>query len=74
MVVMTVLFVFRVDAARRLAAALDRDRRKNALVLAIPRGAVEMGRILARRDFAQVEEEAVALLARAPAPREGKTP
>jgi hypothetical protein len=74
MAVMTVLFAFRVDATPRLAAALDRDRHKHALVLAIPRGAVEMGRILACRDFAQVEKEAFALLARAPAPRKGKTP
>jgi predicted phosphoribosyltransferase len=46
-VFMSVMFASRVDAARRLAAALGRYRGKNALVLAIPRGAVEMGRVLA---------------------------
>jgi predicted phosphoribosyltransferase len=45
-VVMTT-FESRLDAARRLAEALDRYRGKNPLVLAIPRGAVEMGRVLA---------------------------
>jgi predicted phosphoribosyltransferase len=40
-------FADRTDAARRLAAALGRYRAKNPLVLAIPRGAVEMGRVLA---------------------------
>jgi predicted phosphoribosyltransferase len=44
---MSVPFDSRVDAARRLARALHRYRGGNALVLAIPRGAVEMGRILA---------------------------
>jgi putative phosphoribosyl transferase len=44
---MNVMFVSRVDAARRLAAALSRYRGMNPLVLAIPRGAVEMGRVLA---------------------------
>jgi len=44
---MSVMFASRVDAARRLAAALGRYRGTNALVLAIPRGAVEMGRVLA---------------------------
>jgi predicted phosphoribosyltransferase len=44
---MSVMFASRTDAARRLAAALDRYRGKNPLVLAIPRGAVEMGRVLA---------------------------
>jgi len=47
MVSMSVMFASRTDAARRLAAALDRYRGKNPLVLAIPRGAVEMGRVLA---------------------------
>jgi predicted phosphoribosyltransferase len=37
----------RTDAAERLAAALRAYRGKNALVLAIPRGAVPMGRVLA---------------------------
>lgn len=44
---MSVMFASRTDAARRLASALDRYRGKNPLVLAIPRGAVEMGRVLA---------------------------
>jgi predicted phosphoribosyltransferase len=44
---MSVPFESRVDAARRLAGALRRYRGGNPLVLAIPRGAVEMGRILA---------------------------
>jgi len=41
------LFDSRVDAARRLAVALERFRGRRPLVLAIPRGAVEMGRVLA---------------------------
>ena len=41
------LFEDRADAARELAAALAEYRGKNPLVLAIPRGAVPMGRILA---------------------------
>jgi predicted phosphoribosyltransferase len=40
-------FEDRADAARELAAALAAYRGKNPLVLAIPRGAVTMGRILA---------------------------
>lgn len=41
------LFEDRADAARGLAASLAAYRGKNPLVLAIPRGAVAMGRILA---------------------------
>ena len=41
------LFEDRNDAARQLARALARYARSNPLVLAIPRGAVPMGRILA---------------------------
>jgi putative phosphoribosyl transferase len=41
------LFQDRADAARELAAALAAYRGKNPLVLAIPRGAVPMGRVLA---------------------------
>ena len=41
------LFEDRADAARELASALSAYRGKNPLVLAIPRGAVPMGRILA---------------------------
>jgi predicted phosphoribosyltransferase len=37
----------RIDAAQRLAAALAAYRGRNPLVLAIPRGAVPMGRIIA---------------------------
>jgi putative phosphoribosyl transferase len=41
------LFEDRADAARELASALSAYRGKNPLLLAIPRGAVPMGRILA---------------------------
>lgn len=41
------IFRDRIDAAQRLAKALARYRGKNPLVLAIPRGAVRMGRVLA---------------------------
>lgn len=41
------MFMSRVDAARQLAAALAEYRGRNPLVLAIPRGAVGMGRLLA---------------------------
>ena len=44
---MAIFFDSRVDAARRLAKALTRFRGRNPLVLAIPRGAVEMGRVVA---------------------------
>ena len=44
---MTIFFDSRVDASRRLAKALARYRGRNPLVLAIPRGAVGMGRVLA---------------------------
>jgi len=40
-------FESRIDAARQLATALAKYRGRNPLVLAIPRGAVEMGRVLA---------------------------
>ena len=43
----TVLFQSRIDAAQRLATALARYKGRNPLVLAIPRGAVVMGRVLA---------------------------
>lgn len=42
------LFEDRIDAARQLAVALARYRGKNPLVLAIPRGAVPMGRLIAQ--------------------------
>ena len=41
------VFEHRIDAARKLAQALAKYRGKNPLVLAIPRGAVPMGRIVA---------------------------
>ncbi|MBZ0249918.1 MAG: phosphoribosyltransferase [Burkholderiales bacterium] len=41
------VFEDRTDAARQLVAALARYRGKNPLVLAIPRGAVPMGRLIA---------------------------
>ncbi|HKC43038.1 MAG TPA: phosphoribosyltransferase family protein [Burkholderiales bacterium] len=41
------LFQSRIDAAERLAKALARHNGRNPLVLAIPRGAVVMGRVLA---------------------------
>jgi predicted phosphoribosyltransferase len=44
---MAIFFHSRLDAARRLAKALARYRGRNPLVLAIPRGAVEMGRVVA---------------------------
>jgi predicted phosphoribosyltransferase len=43
----TIIFSSRRDAARQLAGALARYQGRNPLVLAIPRGAVEMGRVLA---------------------------
>jgi predicted phosphoribosyltransferase len=45
---MASIFDSRVDAGRRLAKALAAYRGRDALVLAIPRGAVEMGAVLAR--------------------------
>lgn len=42
-------FDSRADAARRLAAALKGHAGRNPLVLAIPRGAVEIGAVLAER-------------------------
>jgi putative phosphoribosyl transferase len=44
---MTKIFESRSDAARQLAAALSQYRGQHPLVLAIPRGAVGMGRVLA---------------------------
>jgi predicted phosphoribosyltransferase len=44
---MAVFFESRIDAARRLAKALAHYRGRNPLILAIPRGAVPMGRVLA---------------------------
>jgi predicted phosphoribosyltransferase len=47
MLSMTIQFDSRIDAARRLAKALAAYRGRNPLVLAIPRGAVGMGKVLA---------------------------
>ena len=44
---MAIMFESRIDAAKQLAKALAHYRGRNPLVLAIPRGAVEMGRVLA---------------------------
>ena len=44
---MSIVFPSRTDAARQLARPLAKFRGRNPLVLAIPRGAVEMGRVLA---------------------------
>ena len=44
---MPTVFTDRIEAAKRLAAALASYRGKNPLVLAIPRGAVKMGRVIA---------------------------
>ena len=44
---MTIQFDSRIDAARRLARALSNYRGRNPLVLAIPRGAVGMGKVIA---------------------------
>src|SRR5581483_11876425 len=41
------VFNSRIDAAKRLAVALAHYRGRNPLVLAIPRGAVPMGRVIA---------------------------
>lgn len=43
------LFVDRIDAAERLAQALQTYRGRHPLILAIPRGALPMGKILAER-------------------------
>jgi predicted phosphoribosyltransferase len=42
------MFANRLDAARRLADALAAYRGRNPLVLAVPRGAVPMGRVIAQ--------------------------
>ena len=43
------LFVDRIDAAERLAKALQPYRGRHPLILAIPRGALPMGKLLAER-------------------------
>lgn len=42
-------FADRIEAAERLANALQQYRGRNPLILAIPRGALPMGRVLAQR-------------------------
>lgn len=49
------VFADRIDAAERLGDALRHHRDKRAIVLAIPRGAVPMGAVLARRLHAQLD-------------------
>lgn len=49
------MFADRIEAAERLADALRHYRDRDALVLAIPRGAVPMGVVLARRLHAQLD-------------------
>ena len=58
-------FVDRADAARRLASALARYRDSNPLVLAIPRGGVPIGRIVADALHGQLD---VALVRKLGAP------
>jgi len=45
---MSIFFQSRADAAWQLAQALQHYRKRNPLILAIPRGAVPMGRVLAK--------------------------
>lgn len=59
------MFIDRIDAAQRLAEALKRYRGQNPLVLAIPRGAVPMGRVVA---LALGGELDVILVRKLPAP------
>lgn len=49
------MFADRIDAAERLAHALRHYADRNVLVLAIPRGAVPMGAVLARRLHAELD-------------------
>lgn len=50
------IFADRLDAARRLATALDACRGRNPLILAIPRGAVPMGAALATELGGAIDE------------------
>jgi predicted phosphoribosyltransferase len=59
------IFASRADAARQLARALDGYRGMNPLVLAIPRGAVAMGRVLADALGGELD---VVLVRKLPAP------
>ncbi len=49
------IFRDRIDAAQQLAAALDRYRGRDAVVLAIPRGGVPMGRVIADALHAELD-------------------
>jgi predicted phosphoribosyltransferase len=60
-----VAFQNRAEAARLLARRLEQYRDRNALVLAIPRGAVPMGRIIADRLGGELD---VVLTRKLPAP------
>lgn len=61
----TRMFASRADAARRLARALSHHRGSHPLVLAIPRGAVSMGRIVADALHGDLD---VVLVRKLPAP------
>jgi predicted phosphoribosyltransferase len=50
-----VMFEDRIDAAKQLADALKQYRNRNAFVLAISRGAVPMGALIARRLHAELD-------------------
>ena len=66
---MSNFFQSRSDAAWQLAQALQHYRKRNPLILAIPRGAVPMGRILARELQGELDVVLVRKL-RAPFSRE----
>ena len=59
------MFIDRMDAARRLADALSAYRGENPLVLAIPRGAVPMAKLIATELGGEVD---VVLVRKLPAP------
>lgn len=59
------MFVDRIDAARRLAHALSEYGGRNPLVLAIPRGAVPMAKLIAEELGGEVD---VVLVRKLPAP------
>jgi predicted phosphoribosyltransferase len=66
---MSTFFQSRTDAASQLAQALQHYRKRNPLILAIPRGAVPMGRVLARELQGELDVVLVRKL-RAPFSRE----
>ncbi len=59
------MFADRIDAAEKLAAALDKFKGQNPLVLGIPRGAVPMACLIAERLKGEVD---VILVRKLPAP------